>query len=151
MPDPRQIVLNAFQEWSAGNGSITSIFGTDMKWEIAGRSVVSGTYDSARAFIDGVLRPFGLRFSSADPFRPVRIRDVIAEGDRVVITWDGSGTTTAGTSYKNTYAWCLTIANGEVTDALAFFDSIAFNQLWDIPPVDDSAASPSSARSGAPL
>jgi len=45
--------------------------------------------------------------------------------------WDGQGTTTAGTTYQNTYAWFLTLSGGKVIDGTAFYDSIAFNELWD--------------------
>jgi ketosteroid isomerase-like protein len=32
--------------------------------------------------------------------------------------------------YVNTYAWFLRLAYGKVVSASAFFDSIAFNDLW---------------------
>jgi ketosteroid isomerase-like protein len=44
---------------------------------------------------------------------------------------DGQGTTLAGTTYRNTYAWFLTLRDGIVTDAVAFYDSIAFDELWE--------------------
>ena len=45
--------------------------------------------------------------------------------------WDGQGTTTAGTTNRNTYAWFLTLRGGKVIDGTAFCDSIAFNELWE--------------------
>jgi len=47
------------------------------------------------------------------------------------VVWDGRGTTTAGTTYQNAYAWFLTLSDGKVVDGTAFYDSIAFNELWD--------------------
>lgn len=44
--------------------------------------------------------------------------------------WDGKGTTTAGTTYENTYAWVLTLSGGKIVEGTAFADSIAFNELW---------------------
>ena len=52
-------------------------------------------------------------------------------GSTVVVVWDGQGTTTAGTTYQNTYAWFLTLSGGKVVDGTASYDSIAFNELWD--------------------
>lgn len=46
-----------------------------------------------------MLTPFGQRFTATAPFRPVHIRQVVAEGDRVVVLWDGEGETIAGTTY----------------------------------------------------
>ncbi len=79
-----------------------------MTWEIVGHSAASRKYASAAEFIAEVLQPFGARFSTDDPFRPVAIRQIVADGDRVVVLWDGEGTTTIGTTYRNTYAWFMT-------------------------------------------
>jgi ketosteroid isomerase-like protein len=115
---------------------VASIFADEMTWEIVGRSQAAGTYGSTRQFMDEVLHPFGARFSPDAPFRPVTIRGVYADGDTVVVLWDGEGTTTAGTTYRNTYAWFLTLRDGMVVDGTAFYDSIAFDELWEsVPPV----------------
>jgi uncharacterized protein len=69
-----------------------------MTWEITGRSAVSKKYANTQQFIDGVLHPFGARFSSSDPFRPVSIRAIYDDegNSTVIVVWDGQGTTTAG-------------------------------------------------------
>jgi uncharacterized protein len=48
----------------------------------------------------------------------------------VAVVWDGEGTTITGTTYRNTYAWFMTLEEGLVIDGTAFYDSIAFNELW---------------------
>ena len=35
-----------------------------------------------------------------------------------------------GRPYSNSYLWLLTMRGGKVVRATAFFDSIAFNELW---------------------
>jgi ketosteroid isomerase-like protein len=81
--------------------------------------------------MEKVLKPFGARFTaSSDKFRPVAIKGIYGDGDVVVAFFDGAGTTNDGKPYTNTYAWFLTLKNGLVVDATAFFDSIAFNDLW---------------------
>jgi ketosteroid isomerase-like protein len=102
-----------------------------MTWEITGRSAAAGRYRSAQHFTDEVLRPFGARFAAETPFRPVDVRSVLADGDTVVVVWDGEGTTTAGTTYRNTYAWFLTLREGRVVDGTAFYDSLAIDELWE--------------------
>ncbi|WP_109212021.1 MULTISPECIES: nuclear transport factor 2 family protein [Microbacterium] len=135
--DHRSIVDAAFTAWAAGEGYISSLFADDMTWEIVGRSAASRRYPDAAAFIDDVLVPFGRRFSSRDPFRPVRVRALYADGDTVIVVWDGRGTTIAGTEYANTYAWFLRMRDGKVVDGVAFYDSIAFDELWTgVDPVD---------------
>ncbi|MGY1642262.1 nuclear transport factor 2 family protein [Geodermatophilus sp. SYSU D00703] len=131
MGSNREVVAEAFAAWSRGDGHVSRLFTEGMTWEIVGRSKAAGTYGSAREFTDEVLRPFAARFRPDAPFRPVRVRRIHADGDTVVVVWDGEGTTTAGTPYRNTYAWFLTLRDGAVVDGTAFYDSIAFDELWD--------------------
>jgi uncharacterized protein len=133
MASNREIVTQAFAAWSDGTGYVSSIFAEDMTWEIVGHSAASRKYANRQEFIDEVLEPFGARFSTDEPFRPVVIRGIYADdtNDTVVVLWDGSGKTTTGTRYDNTYAWFMTLRDGAVVDGTAFYDSISFNRLWE--------------------
>ena len=132
----QQVVERAFGAWSRGEAHVSSIFDPDMTWEIVGRSAAAGSYTGAQQFVDEVLAPFAARFSPEAPFRPVRVRSTYCDGSTVVIVWDGAGTTRTGGTYENTYAWFLTMRDGRVVDGTAFFDSIAFDELWRSVPVD---------------
>jgi ketosteroid isomerase-like protein len=33
-------------------------------------------------------------------------------------------------AYENSYAWIMKLADGQVIDGTAFYDSISFNDLW---------------------
>jgi uncharacterized protein len=136
----REIVADAFEAWSRGEGYVSTIFADEMTWEIVGRSRASGTYGSAQEFSDDVLHPFGARFRPDTPFRPVTIRGIYADGDTVVVLWDGEGITTAGTTYRNTYAWFMTLSDGKVIQGTAFYASIAFDELWENVSPDASRA-----------
>ena len=98
MKSNRNIVTDAFRSWANGDGYVASIFADDMTWEITGRSAVSKKYASTQQFLDEVLHPFGARFSSSDPFRPVNIRAIYDDEDNstVIVVWAGRGTTTRG-------------------------------------------------------
>jgi ketosteroid isomerase-like protein len=134
MPTSGEIVRNAFDDWMRGTGYISRIFAPDMTWEIVGRSVASGTYSTAQEFEDKVLTPFAGRFNPGQPFRPVNVRGLYADEGTVIVIWDGAGTTVADTTYENTYAWIMTLENGQVVRGTAFYDSISFNELWKIAP-----------------
>jgi uncharacterized protein len=47
------------------------------------------------------------------------------------VVWDGEGTTITGTTYRNTDGWFMTLEDGKVINGTAFYDSIAFNELWE--------------------
>jgi uncharacterized protein len=64
------------------------------------------------------------------PLRPVRIRSIHADGDTVIVLWDGHGTANDGQPYNNSYAWFMRMRDGKITDGTAFYDSISFNDLW---------------------
>jgi uncharacterized protein len=99
----RERTEKAFRDWHDGTGSITDLLADDLKWTIVGRSQASKTYESKDQFIGEVLRPFGARFSQR--FRPEAVRRVHADGETVVVLWDGEGTKLNGKPYDNTYAW----------------------------------------------
>ncbi len=75
----RETIRQAFDAWSKGNQPIADVFDADMVWRIEGHSLASKEYENKQQFIDEVLTPFGARFSSDHPFRPVRIRSIHAD------------------------------------------------------------------------
>ena len=125
----REKAEKAFRDWQEGTGYITDLLADDLRWTIVGRSRVSRTYQSKEEFVGEVLAPFGARFS--EPFRPVKVRGIYEDGDTVIVHWDGEGTRLDGKPYENTYAWFMRFREGLVVEATAFFDSIAFDELWD--------------------
>ena len=126
----RQTIRDAFEAWQAGTGAIADVFAPDLVWRIEGHSLASREYTSREQFVDEVLAPFGARFTAGEPFRPVRIRSVHADGDAVVVVWDGRGVANDGKRYENSYAWIMRMRDGEVVEGTAFYDSLSFNDLW---------------------
>src|ERR1700733_2687612 len=126
----RGVISQAFDAWQRGTAAVTEVFAPGMVWRIEGHSAASKQYQDKQQFIDEVLSPFGARFSTSDPFRPVVIRSVLADGDTVAVIWDGRGITTDGQPYENSYAWIMKMQDGQVVDGTAFYDSISFNELW---------------------
>jgi uncharacterized protein len=126
----RALMTAAFEAWRDGSAPITDTFAPNMTWRIEGHSAASREYADTNEFIEEVLAPFGRRFSTTDPFRPVNIRGVFADADTVIVLWDGSGTTINETTYQNSYAWFMRMRDGKVIDGTAFYDSISFNRLW---------------------
>jgi uncharacterized protein len=126
----RETIRLAFEAWQDGTSAITDVFASDMVWRIEGHSVASKEYASKQEFIDQVLAPFGARFSAGERFRPATIRSIHADGDTVIVLWDGHGIANDGQPYENSYAWFMKLRDGKVVDGTAFYDSISFNDLW---------------------
>lgn len=123
-------VQKAFDAWAAGTGSPYDLLADNVAWTITGNSAASKTYGSKDAFINEVIKPFNARMSVG--LKPT-IRNMYAEGDTVIVFFDAAGTARDGQPYKNTYAWFLDLDGGKIVTASAFFDSIAFNKLWELP------------------
>ena len=126
----RQAIRAGFDAWQAGTAPITDVFAEDMVWRIEGHSIASRDYATKQEFVDEVLMPFGARFAAGERFRPVAVRSVHADGDTVIVLWNGRGVANDGRPYENTYAWFMRMRDGEVVEGTAFYDSISFNDLW---------------------
>jgi ketosteroid isomerase-like protein len=123
----RALVRDRFDAWRAGTGSPYDLLAENAQWTITGKSLASRTYGSREAFMTGVIRPFNARMRVA--LKPTITR-IICEGEQVVVLFDAQGTARDGVSYANSYAWFLTIQDSKIVAATAFFDSLAFNELW---------------------
>lgn len=123
----KALVQASFDAWTAGTGSPFDLLADDATWTIVGNSVVSKTYPSRAAFMSEVITPFNARMRVG--LKPT-IRQIYADGDAVVIFFDGAGVAKDGLSYANTYAWFFDLREGKVVNASAFFDSVEFNDFW---------------------
>jgi ketosteroid isomerase-like protein len=123
----KAIVLERFNAWQAGIGSPFDLLAESANWTIVGHSVVAKTYRGRASFLSDVIEPFNARMR--ERLKP-SIREITADGDKVVILFDARAVARDGKPYANTYAWFFEMHDGQVTDATAFFDSIEFNDLW---------------------
>lgn len=74
-----------------------------------------------------VIRPFNARMQTR--LIP-SVHALYAEGDTVVAHFDAKGTARDGQLYTNSYAWILTLKDGRIVRAFAFFDAKAFDDFW---------------------
>ena len=123
----KKAVEAKFGAWKAGTGNPFELLADEASWTIEGNSIASKTYPTKEDFLREVIRPFNARMSVG--IKPT-VKSITAEADRVIIHFDAWGTASDGQSYVNTYAWFFQMNSGRVIRASAFFDAIAFNDLW---------------------
>jgi len=114
------LVQQAFDNWKAGTGTVFDLLSDDAVWTVAGVSPVSGTYDNRQALIDGAVRPIHDMLST--PITP-EVKHIVAQGDNVVVLWDGTATAKDGSIYNNSYAWHLVMQQDQITQVTAFLDT----------------------------
>lgn len=132
----RALIARSFEAWRAGTGGPYDLLAPGLNWTITGNSLAAKTYPSREAFMSEVIRPFNARMRSR--LVPTVPR-LVTEGNTVVAFFDASGVARDGRPYDNTYAWSLELQDGQIVRAHAFFDSIAFDDLWRRVPADQPA------------
>jgi hypothetical protein len=123
----RTAIEAGFTAWANGTGSPFELLADNATWTIMGRSTVAKTYETREAFMTKVIRPFNARMRVG--LKPA-VRSMYTDGDTVIVLFEARGTAQDGSTYTNTYAWFLKMQDGRILDAIAFFDSIAFDELW---------------------
>jgi ketosteroid isomerase-like protein len=123
----KKIVQDMFAAWSRGQGGFLDLLADDVRWTVIGSTAVSRTYTSKRAFVEGAVKPLGEKISGA--IQPT-LRDVIADGDMVVLQWDGRAVGKNGTLYNQTYCWVMRVENGKVREGTAYLDTEIVTQLF---------------------
>lgn len=121
------LIQQAFNAWAEGTGGPYDLLADDATWTITGNSLASKTYNNREAFMSEVIRPFNARMS--ERLKP-KITRIYEDKGTVIVLFDASGTAKDGKPYSNTYAWFLDMREGKIVKSTAFFDSVAFNDLW---------------------
>jgi ketosteroid isomerase-like protein len=124
----KERVEAAFDRWTRGEGNVFDLLADDAQWTITGSSTLAGTYTSRRQFLDEAIAPISARLSG--PIRP-SVQSVVAEGDWVVVLFEGHATGADGVPYDNRYSWHLRWADDAVVEAIAFFDAPALDDLFE--------------------
>jgi ketosteroid isomerase-like protein len=123
----KEIVTEAFDRWAAGGTTFFSDMLTpDVIWTIKGSGPGAGVFQGVDAFVEQAVRPFVSRLST--PVRPVS-KQVWADGDHVIIQWDGAAIARDGQPYNNSYAWIFTMRNGKAVEVTAFLDLEPYNDV----------------------
>jgi uncharacterized protein len=123
----KKTVQDMMAAWARGQGGFLDLLADDVHWTVIGSTAVSRTYTSKQAFIDGAVKPLGEKISGA--IQPT-VRDIIADGDKVVLQWDGRAVGKNGTIYHQTYCWVMRIENGKVREGTAYLDTELITQLF---------------------
>lgn len=124
----KKLVQDAFAHWARGDGAaFLSLLADDVHWTVIGSTPVSRTYTSKRAFIEGAVQPLGTKLAGA--IQPT-VRDILADGEKVALQWEGRATAKNGTIYHQTYCWVMRFENGKVREGTAYLDTELITQIW---------------------
>jgi uncharacterized protein len=123
----KALVQASFERWKAGTGSPFDLLVPEVEWTIVGSSLLSKTYHGRQDFFDHVIGPFNARM--AKPLVP-NVRGIYADGDMVIILFDGAAVAKDGQPYRNTYTWYFEMKDAKVVKVVAFFDTRLLDEFW---------------------
>ncbi len=120
----RAFIADAFAQWAAGNGDVFSLLADDVVWHITGNDpAVAQTHRSRQALGEAAAVP--LRERLAAPLKP-DVKRIWADGDEVIVHWDGTAPFPDGSQYRNTYLWIMTVKDRRIVAVTAFLDNATF-------------------------
>ncbi|WP_027998912.1 nuclear transport factor 2 family protein [Sinorhizobium arboris] len=122
----RTAVQVAFEKWRAGGNIFAGLLASDVVWTIHGSGPVAGTYRGVENFVERASAPLISRL--ATPLVP-KVHHIWADGDTVIIRFDGSAITTTGAPYSNKFVWIFRMKDGAVVEAEAFLDLAAYQAV----------------------
>jgi ketosteroid isomerase-like protein len=134
----RQRIRQVMAELDKGNGKpFVDTMADDFSWTIPGDTPWSRTYSGKQVVIHELLRPLYAQF--ATPYVSTTHR-VMADGDRVIIEFEGRVTTKAGKAYNNRYCYVCRMEDGQMKDLMEYLDTALVNSALEAPSSSSSAA-----------
>jgi ketosteroid isomerase-like protein len=117
----KQLVHYVFTELADGNSQpLVAHMADDVRWVITGRSAWSHAWEGKQAVLDDL---FGLlRERIAGRIRIVP-KQLIADGDTVVVEGRGANTTREGKAYDNFYCWVIRLQDGQIKELREYADT----------------------------
>lgn len=123
----RRVVTEAFDRWAAGGTTFfTDLLAPDVVWTVEGSGPNAGTHRGRDALMERAVRPLAARLS--EPIKPVSTR-IWADGDHVIVNWDGVARARDGVPYTNRYVWIMRMQDGKAIEVNAFLDLARFDDV----------------------
>jgi ketosteroid isomerase-like protein len=120
-PDNKQAVVNAYASMAAGNPApYLDLLSDDVSITMFGDHRFARTFKGTRDIHDNLFGPIR---EVLDGTIRMNLTNVTAENDTVVVEAKGEARTRDGRSYRNTYCFVLTLANGKITESREYMDT----------------------------
>jgi uncharacterized protein len=120
-PDNKQAVVNAYASMAAGNPAPDlDLLSDDVSITMFGDHRFARTFKGKRDIHDNLFGPIR---EVLDGTIRMNLTNVTAENDTVIVEAKGEARTRDGRSYRNTYCFELTLANGKITESREYMDT----------------------------
>ena len=125
----KNIVREAYAAISKGDAErFLGFLRDDIEWYFIGSHRFSGTMKGKEQIIEELFSVLGDELEE-DGIR-LEIRQLIAEGNKVVAEMLGTARSTAGKDYNNTYNLILTLKDGLITEIREYLDTELVTEVF---------------------
>lgn len=127
----RQRLQHIMAELDKGNGKpFVDAMADDFCWTIPGDTPWSRTYRGKQAVLSELLQPLYAQF--ATPYISTT-RSILADGDKVVVEFEGKVTTKTGKAYNNRYCYVFRMEGGQMKELMEYLDTALVNAALQAP------------------
>jgi uncharacterized protein len=127
----RQRLQQIMAELDKGNGKpFVDAMADDFSWTIPGDTPWSRTYRGKQAVVSELLQPLYAQFVL--PYISTT-RSILADGDKVVVEFEGKVTTKAGKAYNNRYCYVFRMEGGQMKELMEYLDTALVNSALQAP------------------
>jgi len=119
--DNKRLVRQLYAELSKGNTKpFIDCLAEDIRWTVIGTTKFSGTIEGKQNVVNKLFDRVAAQLNG--PTKNT-IKNLIAEGEYVVVESSGRVVTAAGKPYNNTYCEIFRLAGGRVTEVTVYLDT----------------------------
>ncbi len=117
----KQVVIDAYASIAAGNlEGFMNRLSDDVRWTFFGTHPYAGTFHGKDDILKNLFGSLGEKLEG--PIK-VHVKNVIAEGDQVVVEAQGESRTKDGRDYNNTYCLVLKLKAGKIAEIREYLDT----------------------------
>ena len=126
--DNKQLVRQLYAELSKGNTKpFIDCLAEDIRWTVIGTTKFSGTIEGKQNVVNKLFERVASQLNGPTK---TTIKNLIAEGDYVVVESSGQVVTTVGKPYNNTYCEIFRLAGGEVKEVTVNLDTALIDTVF---------------------
>jgi len=124
----KQVVRETYGAISSGDvEGFMSRLADDVEWYFIGSHRFAGTLKGKEEIMNKLFEPLGEALTSTIH---VDIKQLIAEGDKVVAEMQGTSKSTEGKDYNNTYCIIVTVKGDKITEMREYLDTELITEVF---------------------
>lgn len=126
--DNKQLIRQLYAELSDGNTKpFIDCLAEDVRWTVIGTTTFSGTIEGKQNVVSQLFNRVAAHLNGPTENT---IKNLIAEGQYIVVESSGRVATAQGKTYNNTYCEVFRFLDGKVKEVTVYLDTALVNRVF---------------------